>query len=136
MVAEADCQSDEAPGLTIELDNRLGGDAPLSDIIDWWSEEWCTAMGVQLEMSGSDQAPGIEALQPKNFSANELMVFILSMLNGCSQDSSGIAGMRSFWPMVGIDGEKLDDADPAYIRQIAEKYFARLKAARAELRNN
>jgi hypothetical protein len=43
--------------LAAELDRRLSGDAPLSDIISWWSEEWSTAMGVQLELSGSDEDP-------------------------------------------------------------------------------
>jgi hypothetical protein len=85
--------------LASELDARLSGDAPLSDIIDWWSEEWGTAMGVQLEFSSTDEDPGIEALQPKNFSRNELMVFVISALNGCYVDSREAAGMPSFWPM-------------------------------------
>jgi hypothetical protein len=52
-------------------------------------------MRVQLKFSGTDQDPGIEALQPKNFFANELMVFILSTLNGCycGEDSIGTSSV-------------------------------------------
>jgi hypothetical protein len=119
--------------LAPELDRRLAGDEDVGNIIGWWHDTWRETTRMHIDFSAGSKA-AVEALQPRNFSDNEIICFMISMLSGCcgdEYDDGRAIYLRSIWPKLGFDDAKM--LDPAYAREAMGKYIDRLIAARATL---
>src|SRR6516225_4943672 len=82
--------------LAPELDRRLGTNEDLVDVIEWWHEAWRAALRLSLTFHRTEDC------QPKNFSDNELAVFVLVMTSGCGIDNRGTE-LHWLWSMLGFD---------------------------------
>jgi hypothetical protein len=129
-------QAVRSPSHTIpssdELDRRLASDEDLGDIVVWWHDTWRGTTRTHIDFSAGSEA-AIEALQPENFSDNEVMCFMISMLIGCcgdEYDDGRAIYLRSVWPKLGLDAKMLE---PAHAREAMRKYMRWLIAARAAL---
>jgi hypothetical protein len=105
--------------LALELDRRLASHEDLGDIIEWWDDTWHGTTRLHIEFSaGSEET--VEDLEPRKFSDNEFMCFMISMLSGCSIDDRDTA-LHWLWPMLGLDAAKT--TDPAYAREAMLKHW-------------
>jgi hypothetical protein len=112
--------------LAPELDRRLGTNEDLVDVIEWWHEAWRAALRLSLTFHRTEDC------QPKNFSDNELAVFVLVMTSGCGIDNRGTE-LHWLWSMLGFDCAKM--SDPGYAETVQDKYWTRLEAFREAQRN-
>ena len=109
--------------LAAELDRRLAGDEPLDEIIEWWDDAWRAAIRLRKVFPHGD-----ENVQPRNFSDNELAVFVIAITSGCGIDDRG-ATLHWLWSMLGFDSARMSDA--AYAETVRDKYWTQLENARA-----
>jgi hypothetical protein len=121
--------------LAPELNRRLAGDEDLCNIIRWWHNAWRETTRMHIKFTAGSEA-AVEALQPRNFSDNELACFvtaisIIVITSGCCGDKHDDGRAIYLRSKLGLNAKMLD---PAYVRKVMREYVGKLIAARAELR--
>jgi hypothetical protein len=94
--------------LAPELNRRLASDEDLCNIIRWWHHAWRETTRMHIKFTAGSEA-AVEALQPRNFSDNELACFVTAIT--MSVITSGYK-----------QGLNVKMLDPAYVQQIMKKY--------------